>query len=166
MLNMVAEIPFGPKSWSPDYPQLVQTSNNNGIVRTENDTFIVQVSSRTSDMKDGYDNQRILYELGQKYRVKIEQRDVSAGWKADPESKLLQLVEKSYGEVLGRRPRVTGIHGGLECGVIAKLKKDMDIVSVGPTIKYPHSPSEYAEVKGVDTLYKTLLIVASKMHSL
>ena len=166
MLNLVAEIPFGLKSWSPDYPRLVQTSNNNGIVRTEDNTFIIQVSSRTSDIKDGYDNQRILYELGEKYRVKIEQRDVSAGWKADSESKLLQLVEKSYSDVLGQRPRVTGIHGGLECGVIATLKKGMDIVSVGPTIKYPHSPSEYAEVKGVDTLYKTLLIVASKMHSL
>jgi dipeptidase D len=166
MLNIVAEIPFGPKSWSPDYPRLVQTSNNNGIVQTNDNTFIVQVSSRTCDMKDGYDNQRILYELGQKYRVKTEQRDVSSGWKADPESKLLQLVEKSYGDVLGRKPKVTGIHGGLECGVIGKLKKVMDIVSVGPTIKYPHSPSEYAEVKGVDTLYKTLLSVSSKMHTL
>ena len=117
-------------------------------------------------MKDGYDNQRILYELGQKYRVKTEQEDLRAGWKADPESKLLKLIEKSYSTVSGRKPKVTGIHGGLECGVIAGLKPDMDIVSLGPTIKYPHSPSEYVEVKGVNTLYKTLLMVASKMSAL
>lgn len=166
MLKLVAEIPFGPKSWSPDYSGLVQTSNNNGIVKTENDTFIVQVSSRTSDMKDGYDNQRILVELGEKLRVKSEIRDISSGWKADPESKLVALVEKSYGEVLGKKPKVTGIHGGLECGVIAHLKKGMDIVSVGPTIKYPHSPSEYIEAKGVKELYETLLKVASKMVTL
>ena len=166
MLKLVSEIPFGPKSWSKDYPDLVQTSNNNGIVRTENDAFIIQVSSRTSDVKDGYDNQRILNELGKEYRVDTEQRDGSAGWKADSDSKLLSLVEKSYAEVLGRKPKVTGIHGGLECGVIAALKHGMDIVSVGPTIKYPHSPSEYVEVKGVDALFKTLLKVSSKMSSL
>ncbi len=166
LIKLVAEIPFGPKSWSPDYEDLVQTSNNNGIVRTENNTFIVRVSSRTCDLKDGYDNQRILYELGQEHRVKTEQEDLRAGWKADPESKLLRLVEKSYSTVSGRKPKVTGIHGGLECGVIAGLKPGMDIVSLGPTIKYPHSPSEYVEVKGVDTLYKTLLMVASKMNTL
>jgi len=166
MLKLVAEIPFGPKSWSPDYSGLVQTSNNNGIVKTENNSFIVQVSSRTCDMKDGYDNQRILVELGETHRVKSEIRDISSGWKADPESKLLMLVEESYGEVLGKKPKVTGIHGGLECGVIAHLKKGMDIVSVGPTIKYPHSPSEYIEVKGVKELYETLLKVASKMITL
>jgi dipeptidase D len=165
-LNIIAEIPFGPKSWSPEYPHLVQTSNNNGIVRTEDNAFIIQVSSRTSDIKDGYDNQRILYELGQKHRVKTDQRDVSSGWRADNKSKLLHLVEKSYREALGRKPKVTGIHGGLECGVIAKLKKDMDIVSVGPTIKYPHSPSEYAAIKGVDILFRTLLAIASEMHKL
>jgi len=124
------------------------------------------VSSRTCDLKDGYDNQRILYELGQKYKVKTDQSELRSGWKADPDSKLLKLVETSYGTVSGRKPKVTGIHGGLECGVIAGLKKDMDIVSMGPTIKYPHSPSEYVEVRGVDTLYKALYMTASKMRSL
>ncbi|HHL41173.1 hypothetical protein DRO31_05095 [Candidatus Bathyarchaeota archaeon] len=165
-LDLVSEIPFGPKSWSPDYDDLVQTSNNNGIIRTEDNAFKIMVSSRTCDLKDGYDNQRILYELGQKYKVKTDQSELRSGWKADPDSKLLKLVETSYGTVSGRKPKVTGIHGGLECGVIAGLKKDMDIVSMGPTIKYPHSPSEYVEVRGVDTLYKALYMTASKMRSL
>jgi dipeptidase D len=165
-INLISEIPFGPKSWSPEYEDLVQTSNNNGIVRTEDNAFKIMVSSRTCDLKDGYDNQRILYELGQKHRVKTDQDEIRAGWKADPDSKLLKLVETSYGTILGRKPKVTGIHGGLECGVIAGLKDDMDIVSLGPTIKYPHSPSEYVVVRGVDSLYKTLLMTASKMRTL
>ncbi len=165
-LNLVSEIPFGPRSYSPDYEGLVQTSNNNGIIRTEDNAFKIMVSSRTSDLKDGYDNQRVLYELGQKYRVKTDQDELRAGWKADPDSPLLKLVETSYSTVMGRKPKVTGIHGGLECGVIAGLKERMDIVSVGPTIKYPHSPSEYVEIPGVETLYKALLITASKMRSL
>ncbi|MFC1803419.1 beta-Ala-His dipeptidase [Thermoproteota archaeon] len=166
VINLVSEIPFGPKSWSKEYEGLVQTSNNNGIIKTEESTFKIMVNSRTSDMKDFYDNQRILTELGNKYQVRAEQRSEYSGWKADPNSKLVKLVKKSYGDVLGKKPKVTGIHGGLECGVIAGLKPGINIVSVGPTIKYPHSPFEYVKISSVDTLYKTLLIVAEKMSTL
>lgn len=166
VIYLLYELPYGVKSWSPEYENLVQTSNNPAIVNTDQNKFTIIVSSRTSDLIDGYDNQRILNELGNKYRVKTEQRDPSLGWKADPKSKLLNLVESSYSIVLGKKPTISGIHGGLECGVINGLKRNMDIVSIGPTIKNPHSPSEYVEVKGVDLLYNTLLMVVSKMRSL
>jgi len=163
MIKLVSKIPFGPKSWSPDYDGLVQTSNNNGIVKTEGAKFTVSVYSRTSDSKDFYDNQRILYELGEKFKVKTEQRDGGTGWKADKGSPLLKIVKESYMFVLKKSPKVTGIHGGLECGVIAGLKPGMDIVSVGPTIKSPHSPSEYVEVGGVGVLWELLIGVAKRM---
>lgn len=156
MIKLVSKIPFGPKSWSPDFDGLVQTSNNNGIVKTERNQFTVSVYSRTSDYKDFYDNQRILYELGERMKVKTEQRDGGTGWKSDRDSPLLKIVKESYMVVLNKSPKVTGIHGGLECGVIAGLKPGMDIVSVGPTIKSPHSPSEYVEVGGVSVLWELL----------
>jgi len=163
MINLVSRIPFGPKSWSPDFDGLVQTSNNNGIVRTENNKFTVSVYSRTSDALDFYDNQRILHELGQRTGVKTEQRDGGAGWNADLDSRLLKIVKDSYMFVLKKNPKVTGIHGGLECGVIAGLKPGMEIVSVGPTIKSPHSPFEYVEIGGVGVLWEFLKGVVKRM---
>ena len=166
LLKLVSKIPFGPKSWSKDFDNLVQTSNNNGIIKTEDGEFIVSVYSRTCDSVDFYDNQRILHELGEDIGVKIEQREGGSGWKADPDSKLLKVVTDVYTAVLGKSPVVTGIHGGLECGVIAGLKKDMDIVSVGPTIRYPHSPSEIVEIKSVETLWKMLVGVVPELTRL
>jgi dipeptidase D len=163
MIKLVSMIPFGPKSWSPDFDGLVQTSNNNGIVKTERNQFTVSVYSRTSDSKDFYDNQRILYELGERMKVKTEQRDGGTGWKVDRDSPLLKIVKESYMFVLKKSPKVTGIHGGLECGVIAGLKPGMEIVSVGPTIKSPHSPSEYVEVGGVGVLWELLKSIAMRM---
>lgn len=163
MIRLVSEIPFGPKSWSPDFDGLVQTSNNNGIVKTEGNQFTVSVYSRTSDSKDFYDNQRILYELGERTKVKTEQRDWGTGWKANRDSPLLKIVKESYMFVQKKSPKVTGIHGGLECGVISGLKPGMEIVSVGPTIKSPHSPSEYVEVGGVGVLWELLKGVAKRM---
>jgi dipeptidase D len=166
LLNLVSKIPFGPKSWSKDFDNLVQTSNNNGIIRTEDNSFKVSIYSRTSDSLDFYDNQRILHEQGQGLGIKTEQREGGSGWKADPESPFLKVVKDSYKMVLGKEPVVTGIHGGLECGVIADLKKGMDIVSVGPTIKYPHSPSENVDIQSVETVWKLLMTVVTRMGEL
>lgn len=166
LLKLVSSIPFGPKSWSSDFENLVQTSNNNGIIRTKNNTFKVSIYSRTCDSKDFYDNQRILYELGQDIGVKTEQREGGSGWKANPESPLLKVVTDVYANMLGKPPLVTGIHGGLECGVVAGLKKGMDIVSIGPTIRSPHSPSESVEIKSVETLWKLLLGVVPELTRL
>jgi dipeptidase D len=163
MIKLVSRIPFGPKSWSPDFKGLVQTSNNNGIVKTEKNMFTISVYSRTSDSKDFYDNQRILHELGKRTGVKTDQREGGSGWKADLDSPLLKIVKDSYMFVLKKNPKVTGIHGGLECGVIAGLKPGMEIVSVGPTIKNPHSPFEYVEVPGVGVLWEFLKGVAKRM---
>ena len=166
LLKLVSKIPFGPKSWSNDFENLVQTSNNNGIIRTEDGKFNVSVYSRTCDSLDFYDNQRILTELGEEIGVKTEQREGGSGWKADPESPLLTVVNDVYASVLGKSPVVTGIHGGLECGIIAGLKKDMDIVSIGPTIRSPHSPSESVEIKSVETLWKLLVGVVPELTRL
>jgi dipeptidase D len=166
LLKLVSKIPFGPKSWSKDFENLVQTSNNNGIIRTEETTFKVSTYSRTCDSVDFYDNQRILYELGQDLGVKTEQREGGSGWKADPKSPLLKVVTDVYASMLGKAPVVTGIHGGLECGVVAGLKKGMDIVSIGPTIRSPHSPSESIEIKSVETLWKLLLKVVPELTRL
>lgn len=166
LLKLVSKIPFGPKSWSKEFENLVQTSNNNGIIKTEEGAFIVSVYSRTSDSTDFYDNQRILTELGAEIGVKTEQREGGSGWKADPDSPLIKVVTDVYTSVLGKPPVVTGIHGGLECGVIAGLKKGMDIVSLGPTIRYPHSPSENVNIQSVEVLWKVLVGVVPELTRL
>lgn len=163
-LKLVSKIPFGPKSWSKDFENLVQTSNNNGIIKTEEGAFVVSVYSRTSDSVDFYDNQRILSELGEEIGVKTEQREGGSGWKADPESPLIKVVTDVYTNVMSKPPVVTGIHGGLECGVIAGLKKGMDIVSLGPTIRYPHSPSEHVDIKSVEILWKVLVAIVPELY--
>jgi dipeptidase D len=164
VISLISEIPQGVFSWSTEYEDLVQTSNNLGILRTELDAIKVPVSSRTSDAEDFKKNQAELRELGEKYGAQISQRGRSTGWRADPDSKFLDLVVKCYEKVYGKKPKVTGIHGGLECGVFTMLDPEMDIVSIGPTIKYPHSPNEYLEIESVATLWEVVKTVAERIN--
>ena len=163
-VDLVSEIPQGVYSWSPEYDDLVQTSNNLGILRTEEDKFSIPVNSRTCDAEDFGGNQAMLRELGDRHGVEYTQRTGGAGWKASPDSPFLKLVERCYAEVYGKEPKVTGIHGGLECGVFTMLDPELQIVSLGPTIHNPHSPSEYLEASTVGTLWEVVRTIAQRIR--
>lgn len=163
-INIISDIPQGVFSWSKEYEDLVQTSNNLGILRTEPDMIRIQVSSRTCNIEDFQENQVKLKEIGEKYGAQINQRGGYAGWKADRDSPFLRLVIRCYEEAYGKSPKVTGIHGGLECGVFTNLDPEMEIVSIGPTIKYPHSPSEYLDIESVATLWEVIKTIAERMN--
>ena len=54
-------------------------------------------------------------------------------------------------------PKIEAIHAGLECGIIGEKFPGMDMVSIGPTIKNPHSPEEHVSIGTVEKFYKYLL---------
>ena len=54
------------------------------------------------------------------------------------------------------------IHAGLECGILAGIYPSWDMVSIGPTISFPHSPDEKVEINSVEKFWQLLTkVVAS-----
>ena len=51
-------------------------------------------------------------------------------------------MKKHYAEVLGKEPVIKVIHAGLECGLLKEHYPNIDMISVGPTIRNAHSPDE------------------------
>ena len=51
---------------------------------------------------------------------------------------------------------MTAIHAGLECGIIGGKYPGLDMISFGPTIRYPHSPDEKVEIASVWKFYDSL----------
>ncbi|UCD45827.1 MAG: beta-Ala-His dipeptidase [Candidatus Bathyarchaeota archaeon] len=163
VIALITEVHQGVVSWSPDIEGLVQTSNNLGIVRTEEDAVVIPISSRSSDAEDLERDREILRRLGESHGAQVEQRPGYPGWKSDPSSPFLGLVSQVYEAILGARPRVTGIHGGLECGFLSRLDPELQIVSVGPDIENPHSPQELVHIESVGRLYEVVKGIASSM---
>ena len=48
------------------------------------------------------------------------------------------------------------IHAGLECGLFSAQYPEWDMISVGPTINFPHSPDEKLEIATVDKYWSLL----------
>jgi len=163
IIGVLREIQQGPFSWSKSIEGLVETSNNLGIVKTEGDAVKISISSRSSDADDLARDRRILKEIGIKHSAEVDQPPSGTGWKADVSSPWLHFVTSIYEQVLGRKPIVTAIHAGLECAQFINLNHELKVVSIGPTIKSPHSPSEIVEIDSVKTVWGVVKAIAEKM---
>ena len=67
-------------------------------------------------------------------------------WEPNMDSPLLAISVKLYERMYNKKPVVEVIHAGLECGIIGDKNPGMDMLSIGPTLKYPHSPDEKIHV--------------------
>lgn len=88
----------------------------------------------------------------------------TAGWEPPVTKSTLQTL---FQHCTSTPWRVTGIHAGLECGYLvdafAKAGKTLEAISIGPTIKAPHSPYEHLDVATVLPVWQSLLEV---LHAL
>jgi dipeptidase D len=71
-------------------------------------------------------------------------------------SPILKTLGEVYRKMYGKIPEVKAIHAGLECGIIGGIYPNLDMISFGPTIKYPHSPDEKVNIPTVKKFFDFL----------
>lgn len=161
LLKAVYGIPNGVIRMSIEMPDIVETSSNLAIIKSENgyiDLRCLLRSSVDSAKEDlGVAIQSVLELAG----AKVTHDGAYPGWKPDVSSSILQTMKGVYNKKFGKNPDVKVIHAGLECGIIGDVYKGMEMVSFGPTIKFPHSPDEKVHIGSVqkfwDFLVETLI---------
>jgi dipeptidase D len=65
-------------------------------------------------------------------------------------------MSKVYNDIFGKIPEIKAIHAGLECGILGGVYPNLDMISFGPTIRYPHSPDEKVLIPSVVKFYDFL----------
>jgi dipeptidase D len=164
LLDLLHGLPHGVDKMNYDIPHLVDTSTNLATVTIKNNTVTIGMSTRSSiksALQDFRDRIRAISELS---GAKIEEDDPYPGWKPNLESDILKVSKKVFKDMYGKEPKVEAIHAGLECGIIGEKYPGMDMISIGPTIKYPHSPEELVHVSTVDKTYKFVLKILEKIQ--
>jgi dipeptidase D len=78
------------------------------------------------------------------------------GWKPNPDSPILKVMEKTHQNLFGAKPHVKIIHAGLECGIIGNVYPNLDMISFGPTIRNAHSPDEKVHIESVKRFWHYL----------
>ena len=88
---------------------------------------------------------------------RIEAQGDYDGWAPNPDSKILHVMKSGYEKLFGKVPEVKAIHAGLECGIIGAKYPQLDMISIGPTMRFPHSPDEKVNIATVAKFYDFLL---------
>lgn len=135
---------------------LVETSTNIAVVKTEENTMDI-VTSQRSNVMSNLENQcntvKALFELA---GAEVKQNEGYPAWKMNPNSQLTQLAKESYQRIFKKEPIVRGIHAGLECGLFSTKYPHLDMVSFGPTLRYVHTPEERLHIPTVQMVWDHL----------
>ena len=156
IIELINDVPQGVIKFSDKIEGLTQTSSNLGVIRTKNNAIKITIFSRSSDNKDLQTLSNKLKRLGDKYRAETNQTPPSHGWSTPPSTPFVRFTAQKYREAIGVEPKVTGIHGGLECSQFASLVPGIQIVSIGATLEYPHSPRERLQIASVPIIWSLL----------
>lgn len=136
---------------------MVETSSNVASVKTEDHKVTVVASQRSnvmSNLKNMGNTVKALFELA---GAEVTQSDGYPAWKMNPDSELTDIVVKTYKQLFGKEPKVIGIHAGLECGLFSEKNPNLDMVSMGPTMRGVHSPDERLLIPTVQMVWDHLL---------
>jgi len=157
LICLINSIPHGVLAMSRDIQGLVETSTNLASVRTGENGLQIKMSHRSSidsAIEMVADMHGALAWLAE---ARIWQNQGYSGWSPQPESRLLQQAKKIIQDISGKEAEVKAIHAGLECGVLKAKFREMDVISIGPTIEGAHSPEERVNVESVKLLWDTLI---------
>lgn len=147
----------------PVYPEVVETSSNLAIIDIEAGKAAIKILARSSreDMKDYI--VKTLQSCFNMAGMKVETSGSYGGWDPNPDSEILNLLKKIYKEQNNEEGIVQVDHAGLECSVILGKYPNMDVVSLGPTLRSPHTTTERCLIPTVAPFWNLLTQVLKEI---
>jgi len=142
---------------SMDMPGLVETSSNLASVRTKENSIVIVSSQRSSVESSKYAVRDTIAATFRLAGAKVESNGGYPGWTPNVKSALLKVATDTYRQLFGKEAQVLSIHAGLECGLFLINYPELDMISVGPTLRGVHSPSERLELCTVNMVFIHLL---------
>jgi len=163
LLDLIVAVPDGVLGMSRAIADLVETSSNLGVVKTDGNKVRLTCCSRSSVMSQLahlVDQHRAIGVLA---GAEVRQPEGYPAWQPNPKSPLLAVTVAEYKRLFKAEPELKAIHAGLECGLLLENYPQLDIVSFGPNITGAHSPDEKVQVSSVQKIWTLFVAVIEKL---
>jgi len=154
ILRTLLVIPQGVQAMNVDFPGLVQTSLNMGVMELKEDGLYFGISVRSciaTQKEMMVQRLKAILELG---GGSFTLRGNYPGWQYDRNSALREEVLGAYRTVCGKEGTIEATHGGLECGLFVEKLPGLDAVSFGPELHDVHSVKERLSVASTGRVYE------------
>jgi len=155
-IHLLNVLPNGIIRHSDVVKNVVETSLSIGLVKIEEQKLIATILARSLVESGKEDVRGKINSLAALTGAKATFSGDYPGWEPDTSSQITPLTKRIYDEALGYEAQIKVIHAGLECGLIKKVYPNMDLVSIGPTIRNAHSPDEKVHIPAVEIYWKLL----------
>lgn len=159
IINLINALPNGVVRWSDKVDDTVETSLSLGKIALGEEGIHCTSLIRSLNELGKNTACTLLQSVCDLAGADIAFTGDYIGWNPNPASTITALTQTIYRQVLNAEPALKVIHAGLECGLIQNAYPDMDIVSIGPTIKNAHSPDECVHIGSVATYWQVLTTI-------
>lgn len=163
MVNAVTGCPNGVFRMIPAMPDTVETSMNLSIVEAGPESIDIKCLLRSSADSKKEELASMVESIFSLAGAKVEFSGSYSGWNPDLNSRILKVMSEAYEQQFGVKPAVKVVHAGLECGIIGAIESGLDMVSVGPTIRHPHSPDEKVNIASVKRFWDFMTATLANM---
>jgi dipeptidase D len=145
-----------------NFSDVVQTSSNLGVIKQNQcppTSFDIQILVRSQIEDEKQSRADKFIQHFHRYGASCRKEGDYPGWKPNPDSTIYKIMAEQYRKLFNKEPQTMVIHAGLECGLFSDKYPHWDMISFGPTIKFPHSPDEKVNIESVDKYW--LLLIAT-----
>jgi len=157
LINAVIAAPNGVIRFSADMEGLIETSTNLATVKSANGEVKIACLMRSSVDTAKEDLESMMESTFRLAGAEITFGGQYPGWKPNMDSPILKTMQEVYNKKWGKIPEIKAIHAGLECGILGSAYPHWDMISFGPTIRFPHSPDEKVNIETVGLFWEYLV---------
>ena len=153
MLRTLVALPQGVEAMSFDFPGLVQTSCNLGVMGMKEDGLHFCISIRSCIESQKRMMAQRIHAIMALAGGTVSDRSDYPGWQYARESSFRDLVLASYHDLTGKEGVIDATHGSLECGIFIDKIPGLDVISTGADLYDIHSPQERLNVPSTARTY-------------
>ena len=154
MLHTLLALPQGVEAMNVDFPGLVQTSLNLGVMHLTEDGLHFSYSIRSCIASQKAMLAQRVHAIVEFAGGTVSERGNYPGWQYERDSKLRELVLGVYRDLTGAEAKLEATHGGLECGLFIEKIPGLDAISLGPELHDVHSVRERLSVPSTERVYE------------
>jgi dipeptidase D len=160
LTKAIVACPNGVIRMSDSMEGLVETSTNLAIVKSNAGNKTIEgaclMRSSVDSAKDDLGSRiKAVFTLA---GAEVTFTGAYPGWKPNMDSPILRTMQDVYNTTFGKIPEIKAIHAGLECGILGGKYPNWDMISFGPTIRFPHSPDEKVNIATVKKFWDFLVV--------
>ena len=161
LLEYIVNYKNGPLEY--DKEGNVILSGNLGRIESFEDYVLLKYSVRYNDKKIGEKLVSEIEENMKEYNVICEDSSYMLGYEEPTESKLLDIVEKAYIEVMGNIPKKKKSQACLECGYLGQKIENLEYIAIAPNIFDAHSHKERVDIASANNVWKIVEKIIDKI---